>query len=285
MDGISKAFPSIPSPAILQAMERFEFQDIEGLRVGKYPYKLNTACILYRLGNTLIDTGPPNMWKVVQKFVSERDVNQILITHHHEDHGGNAGPIQRQANCEVLIHENGLTPMRDGFLMELYRKIVWGRPEKVEAKPWQGEMNLSNGMTLIPYYTPGHSDDSSCYLEPNRGWLFSGDLYIVSRPHSMRYDENPWDLINSLENLLHCDFEVLFCAHRGVVSNGKQAIQSKLNFLRELGESILELHERGYSQKAITRKLLGKEDLLALITYYTFSKQNFVKNFLAHRRK
>lgn len=37
--------------------QRLRHGDVEGLRVGRFGGKVNTTCILWRIGDTLIDTG------------------------------------------------------------------------------------------------------------------------------------------------------------------------------------------------------------------------------------
>ena len=81
--------------------KRFEYGDLEGLQVGRFPGRINTTCILYRFENTLIDTGPPNQWREVQKFILEKDVKQICITHHHEDHCGNSTQIKKVTDAKL----------------------------------------------------------------------------------------------------------------------------------------------------------------------------------------
>tara|TARA_Y100000589_G_scaffold120727_1_gene115174 strand:- start:11596 stop:12420 length:825 start_codon:yes stop_codon:yes gene_type:complete len=260
--------------------KRFEYEDLEGLRVGRFPGRINTTCILYRFENTLIDTGPPNQWNEVQKFILEKDVKQICITHHHEDHCGNSSQIKKITNAELYSHKNGCDLLKRGWHMEPYRHIIWGRPQIIESKPAPPIIQLKKNLHLKCLNTPGHSDDSLCYLEPNRGWLFTGDVYITSRPHSLREDENPHDQINSLKFLLNHDFETLFCAHRGVVKLGKQAIQSKYNYLKELRDEVFYLHSLGLTDKEIRLKLLGRETLVSLLTLFNFCKQNFVRNFI-----
>ena len=260
--------------------KRFEYGDLEGLQVGRFPGRINTTCILYRFENTLIDTGPPNQWREVQKFILEKDVKQICITHHHEDHCGNSTQIKKVTDAKLYAHENGCELLKNGWYMEPYRHIIWGRPQKMEAHPAPPIIKLNKGMHLECIHTPGHSDDSLCYLEPNRGWLFTGDVYITSRPHSLREDENPHDQINSLKFLLSHNFETLFCAHRGVVKLGKQAIQKKHDYLQELRDEVFHLHSLGLSEKEIRHKLLGRETLVSLLTLFNFCKQNFVTNFI-----
>ena len=260
--------------------KRFVYEDLEGLQVGLFPGRINTTCILYRFENTLIDTGPPNQWREVQKFIVEKDVKQICITHHHEDHCGNSAQIKTTTNAKLYAHEDGCKLLHRGWYMEPYRHLIWGRPRKVKAQIAPPTIELSKSSYLKSIETPGHSDDSICYLEPNRGWLFTGDIYITSRPHSLREDENPHDQINSLKFLLDQDFKTLFCAHRGIIKNGKQAIKNKHDYLIELRDEVFHLHTLGLTEKEIRYKLLGRENLVSLLTLFNFCKQNFIRNFL-----
>ena len=260
--------------------KKINYKDMEALQVGRFPGRINTTCILYRFENTLIDTGPPNQWKEVQKFILEKDVKQICITHHHEDHCGNSAQIKKATDAKLYAHKAGCKLLNSGWYMEPYRHIIWGRPETVHANPAPKFIELSPSTHLECLSTPGHSDDSICYLEPNRGWLFTGDIYITSRPHSLREDENPHDQINSLKYLLKRDFNTLFCAHRGVVHNGKQAIQKKHDYLVELRDEVFHLYSLGLTEKEIRYKLLGRENLVSLLTLFNFCKQNFIRNLI-----
>ncbi len=49
----------------------------------------------------------------------------------------------------------------------------------------------------IAVHAPGHSPDMTCYLEAERGWLFTGDLYITSKPCFFRADENSARIVGS----------------------------------------------------------------------------------------
>ena len=96
--------------------KRFVYEDLEGLQVGLFPGRINTTCILYRFENTLIDTGPPNQWREVQKFIVEKDVKQICITHHHEDHCGNSAQIKTTTNARMAVNyyiEDGIWSLTD----------------------------------------------------------------------------------------------------------------------------------------------------------------------------
>ncbi len=260
--------------------ERFEHEGVEGLRAGRYDLGINSSCIVYRLGSTLIDTGPPNQWPVVRRFARERHVERVLITHHHEDHGGNAARLTRELDAGVFVPERGLEPMRRGFRLRPYQRIIWGRPDRLEARVCPEETALEGGLRLRAIASPGHSPDMTCYLEPERGWLFTGDLYIASKPRFMRADEDVNDQIESLRRVLDLGFDTLFCAHRGVIVDGRRAIEAKLDYLRSLRDEARRLRGEGRSIREITRTLLGRETFLSLITFYHFSKTNLVRGCL-----
>jgi glyoxylase-like metal-dependent hydrolase (beta-lactamase superfamily II) len=246
------------------------------MRLGRYDFGISSSCILYRLGSTIIDTGPPNQWRLVRKFLSERQVNRVVITHHHEDHSGNGARMERDMNAAVFLPSEGVELMERGFPLRAYQRIIWGVPPRFQAQTVPVELTLERGYSLRAIPAPGHSSDMTCYLEPNRGWLFTGDLYIASRPRFLRADENVGDQIDSLRRVLELDFETVFCAHRGVVSNGREAIKAKLDYLVSLREEVRKLHGEGRSVREIKRMLLGKEGMLTFITMFHFSKRHLI---------
>lgn len=260
--------------------QRFEHEGVEGFRTGLYPGRVNTACTLYRIGKYLIDTGPPNQWKRIRRFISEREVKALLITHHHEDHAGNALRIHEKTRARVFGHGEYTHLHKDGFHLPFYRRITWGKPVwGMEPEGFSGDLNLSQNIILRPIYTPGHSEDMTCFFEPNRGWLFTGDIYVSAQPRFLRTVEDPNQEIESLKKLLELDFQTIFCAHRGVITEGRQAIERKLNYLLELRAQVIDLAEKGLNQQEVTRRLLGRESMLSFFSLFDFSKLNFIRAF------
>ncbi|MCH7776967.1 MAG: MBL fold metallo-hydrolase [Gemmatimonadetes bacterium] len=256
---------------------RFGHEGVEGLRTGRYNLGISSSCIVYRLGDTVIDTGPPNQWPVVRRFLQERNVEQVLVTHHHEDHGGNGARLQRELEATVFFPPSGVTLARDGFPLRAYQRVIWGTPKRFVPQAMPDEMSVGGGFRLRAVHAPGHSPDMTCYLEVERGWLFTGDLYITSKPLFFRADENMDEQIESLRRVVDLEFETVFCAHRGVVTEGRRAIRAKLDYLISLRDEIQHLHSEGRSVAEITRTLLGREKLTSLITLYHFSKRNLVR--------
>lgn len=260
----------------MSMVERFEHEGVEGLRVGRLTSRINTTCIVYRIGRTVIDAGPPNQWSLVRRFLSERGVSRLLITHHHEDHGGNGAEIQSEFGARVLAHPAGRGYLASGFHVHFYRRLVWGKPKLFDPEDVPAEVVAEDGIRLRTVHTPGHATDLACYLVPERGWLFTGDLFIAAKPRYMRSDEDPVREIQSLREVLALDFRTIFCAHRGVVPEGRAAIEAKLDYLISLREQVLDLSAQGLPVRAITRKLLGKEDLLTWVSRGHFSKRNLI---------
>ena len=259
-------------------IERIEQGEVEGLRVGR-GQRINSTCILYRIGGTVIDTGPPNQWRQVRRFLEERDVLQVLLTHHHEDHSGNGARIQGLSGAPVRVHESGREVLREGFPLRFYQRIFWGSPRPFEAQEASDETELDGGLRLRLVHAPGHSHDSACYLESERGWLFSGDLFVASQPRYLRCDEDPNQQIESLRKILALDFGTVFCAHRGPLEGGRKDLGRRLDYLVSTRERVREMQGEGLSVGEITRKLLGREALMTWMTGFHFSKRNLVSAF------
>ena len=106
------------------------------------------------------------------------------------------------------------------------------------------------------------------------------DLYLAPRLRYLREDEDVYAMLDSLRRMIALEPKVLFCQHRGRVENGAALLQSKLDFLTELGERIHELHKHGLDQAAIARTLPGSDWVWRTWTSGHFSKAHFVRAFL-----
>jgi glyoxylase-like metal-dependent hydrolase (beta-lactamase superfamily II) len=259
-------------------VERVEHEGVEGIRVGRYGKKINTTCLLYRIGGTVIDTGPPNQWPVIRRYLHEKPVEQVLATHYHEDHAGNLGVIAREFGCPAFAPALSLPKLEHGFRLPIYQRIIWGSPRAwIRATALPDEIPLGSGIRLVPIATPGHSPDLTCLWEPNRGWLFAGDLFIAPKILYLKGEEDLRVIMESLRLIQRYDFDTVFCAHRGIVPSGKGGLKKKLEYLEALCEQVASLHRAGNSPAEITRRLLGKESLVSWFSGGDFSKRNLIE--------
>jgi glyoxylase-like metal-dependent hydrolase (beta-lactamase superfamily II) len=258
-------------------VEKVDYDGVEGIRVGRYGAKINTTCLLYRIGTTVIDTGPPNQWQIVRRFLQEKTVTQVIVTHHHEDHAGNLGVVAREFGCATFAPATSIQVLEEGFHLQFFRRILWGSPRaRVRATPVPNEIPLGRGSHLVPIATPGHAPDLTCFLEPKRGWLFAGDLFIAPKILYLRRDEDLGAMMQSLRIIQRYDFDTVFCSHRGVVPSGKKALKEKLGNLEALCERAVSLHRAGNSAKEIRYRLLGKESVMSFFSAGDFAKKNLI---------
>ncbi|MDI6742665.1 MAG: MBL fold metallo-hydrolase [Smithella sp.] len=211
-----------------------------------------------------IDTAQSLMRKHFLETIREKKINQVILTHFHEDHSGNAAAVQEAKKVPVFGHPITVQKMKAGSSILPYQYFMWGPSEKLDMKPLPPVIE-SNSISLIPVHTPGHSPDHTSFLEKNEGWLFSGDLYLAPRIKYFRADEKIEETIRSLEKVLELDFQTLFCAHNPQPAEGKKKIREKLEFLKHFCGEVATLHQRGLNEKEIIKNLPYKEVLLVKI--------------------
>ena len=257
--------------------ERLSMGPLEGLKVGRFNFGVNTSFVLYRVGSTIIEAGPPNRWPQVRQFVKERPVETVLLTHHHEDHSGNAANLQELCQARVLAPALSLPLLSQGFPIQFYRRQVWGVPRPVIAEPLPEAWEDSAGYRWQVIPAPGHADDMVCLYEASQGWLFSADLYVASRVRYGRLEDRLELEMGSLRRVLQLPFEHLFCSHRGPVPRGRQAIQAKLDYLTDLRQQAYQLRQAGRTVSQITRQLLGREDHVSFLSGFHFCKSHLIR--------
>ncbi|MCP4116615.1 MAG: MBL fold metallo-hydrolase [Desulfobacteraceae bacterium] len=214
---------------------------------------------MYLLDGLLVDTGQSNMARYALAFLEGKTIHRIVLTHHHEDHSGNAALISARHRAPVLGHPVAVEKMRARAPICPYQHLMWGRSAPCTVIPYP-ETIQTERFELTPIHTPGHSRDHTVYLEKNRGWLFSGDLFLGEQIKYFRKDEVMIDQINSLKRVMGLDFDTLFCAHRPAWKKGKEKIGKKLLFLEELHGRVEALHQKGMNVRGITQALKSSSD-------------------------
>jgi ribonuclease/clavin/mitogillin len=233
----------------------------------------------FLVGRLLIDTGPPATCRNLIGFLEGRDVERVVITHHHEDHVGGAAAL-KALGIPVLAPRPAIRMLAEGLRVPLYRRLVFaGRPEPFEAEPLPDSFESGeHRFRVIP--TPGHAFDHVALFEETRGWLFSGDLYVHERVNMFRRIEDVWLHIESLERLLALEPGLLVCSQSGFFADGREVLARKIRFWKDLAAEARSLRDRGHSQRSITRMLLGREGIRTYMSGGEFSKLQLIRGLL-----
>jgi glyoxylase-like metal-dependent hydrolase (beta-lactamase superfamily II) len=264
----------------MHILKKHTWQDVEGWQMGFGPVGPPLMSVFfYRIGALLVDTGQKNMQRHVLAALSDRWPETVVLTHHHEDHSGNAAAIA-QRGARVLGHRLTAKKMARPFAIRPYQYLIWGKAAPLAVAPV--ESRIEDGrFSLEPIHTPGHSPDHTVYLEANRGWIFSGDLYLGDRIKFFRADENIIDQIASLKHVLTLDFDALFCAHRPAAAKGKKHLAAKLAFLEEVCGQVRRLVDMGCGPaEVIARMANGQDRKVFWITLGNASHANMIRSAL-----
>ncbi|MBW2409295.1 MAG: MBL fold metallo-hydrolase [Deltaproteobacteria bacterium] len=261
------------------------FDEVESIRLGYGPIGPPLMSVfVYVVDSLVIDTGQSHMAKALLELLRDKRLSGIVLTHHHEDHSGNAAGISAQHSIPVRGRRLTAAKMEGGFSIRPYQRYVWGKALPVDVIPFDGVIE-SDRFTFTPVHTPGHARDHTVFLEKRQGWLFSGDLYLGERIKFFRADERFGEQIASLKKVLALDFDALFCAHNPCLRNGKQKIKNKLQFLEDLYGSVSELAQKGHSEKAVIKALDPRNDrTIKWITMGNVSFANMVRSAMASVR-
>jgi glyoxylase-like metal-dependent hydrolase (beta-lactamase superfamily II) len=234
------------------------------------------------LGDVLIDSGFFRARRSLAKALQTKPPQLIVHTHAHEDHIGNSTFLKAAFGIPVFAPKASLPILKNPSIMAhgVYRRLIWGVPDGLEANPLPDTLEAGQ-VRLMAIPTPGHAHDHVVFFEPERRWVFLGDLFLSAKVPCARPYENAHDLMDSLRRVIDLKPKFAFCYHKGVLSDPENAIKAKLAFMEGLREKILPLSEKGMDAATIARKVLGQDPwLMHTISRGDFSGAHLVRSFL-----
>ena len=224
----------------------------------------------------LVDTGPSSLTALSTVFFNEHEIDQVVLSHVHEDHCGMAGWLQKNKHIPVYIHRDAVASASKKASLPRYRFRIWGERLPFRAQAMQDEI-LTPNHRFKPIDTPGHCANHVVFYEKDRGWLFTGDAFVSIKQRVAFREENLGQMIESLKKLLKLDFDTIFCAHAGILNNGYRFMEEKLAFLVDLQEKVHVLEAQGLTPRQIDRKLFPVKHPMADLSEGEGTSYNMVK--------
>jgi len=239
----------------------------------------------FLVGDTLIDTGTNRARRPFLAALKGKKIARIVNTHHHEDHVGNNREIQERFGIPAYAHPLALPFLETPRLNRLrpYQRIVWDWPEPSAGTPL-GKSVDAGGFRFDVIPSPGHTDDHVCLYEPERRWLFTGDLFCGTAFVYLRWDENYSVILGTLQKLAKLDIDMIFCSLKGAVAKGGDALKRKISRMEELHSRVMDLHGKGLPPERIRDQVLGKDGSWNIITGGHYTKMNAVNSIITGKR-
>lgn len=258
-------------------MNNWKHEDISIQKVAVNPFYRLMAVYLYFIDGVLVDTGPIVQRKSLISAFRSWDIRQVAITHCHEDHIGMLRWIANHSSASIYGHRKAVPALNEQAKTPWYRGLFSGNRFGIKAIPYPDIIRTTK-FEFLPIKTPGHSVDHVCLLEPNKGWLFTGDLYITPYPKVFLKGESITSYIDSLQKLSQYNFKHVFCAHEGIVQNGKQMLERKLDYLQAIRHEIIKLHQQGYTDREIKKRMFPEKVKLEFMSFGSFSRSNLIRS-------
>lgn len=263
----------------------FEQDTVNGVRMGNgrvafRGFKMNVHCFL--TDGVLIDTGAKSLEKYFVPYLNQLDIDQVVLTHFHEDHTGNAAHLQEKLQVPLYMEKTMIEYCRGKGDYPLYRQLFWGKRKPFRASPLSDTFQSANA-TWNVINTPGHAIDHLAFLNKETGQLFTGDLYCQVRTKVALREESIPVIIESLERVLSYDFDEVFCSHAGFLSDGRKALNRKLDYLSGLQGNILKLYEEGKPPEEIKNALFPKNYPITIFSAGEWDSIHIVNSIIEQR--
>jgi glyoxylase-like metal-dependent hydrolase (beta-lactamase superfamily II) len=257
-----------------------EYGQVTQIKLCRYPdFNPGGTVSAYLVDGLLIDSGPAHTAEELTEFLKGKGVKTVVNTHYHEDHIAANALLKERYGVELLAHHLAVNKINKPATLYPYQEEVWGYPVPSQVK------EIGNNITTQHFrfeviYTPGHDRDHICLFEPKHGWIFTGDLFVGTRPNVVRPMDDVRQIIADLKKVKDLKPQILFPAPGNVRTEPVPVLERTIRYLEDLGQKVMELHDKGLSPAEIMKQIFGNEAPIAELTQQQFSSLNMVKSFL-----
>jgi len=233
---------------------------------------------------TLVDVGvsTPETRAALESAIAEfdvalRDIDQLVLTHWHQDHVGLSGEIQAESDATVYVHEaDAPLVAQDEGAVEAYESreaelwAEWGMPaekrrelvefmelhEEIAGDPVdvtpisEGDRIEAGDLTLEVDHLPGHAAGLSGFVfeREARREAFVGDAILPKYTPNVggadvRVDRPLASYLDSLDRIVSLDLDRAWPGHRGCISNPSGRARDIADHHAEREERVVETLE------------------------------------------
>jgi glyoxylase-like metal-dependent hydrolase (beta-lactamase superfamily II) len=183
-----------------------------------------------RKGDLLIDTGLPQTFRAMRRWMDGFDVRYVLLTHAHPDHDWNAAKLQKRGMKLILSEKDRdlrqnfrsqpVLPTAPKYRLRNFMQNVGGaivKSPRYAPDFWldDGNPDMLRGLgfdaDIIPL--PGHTYGSVGVM--SNGVLYCGDAFTMlwRKPDITPHAVSPALMRESLETVLRLEPKWLACGH------------------------------------------------------------------------
>jgi glyoxylase-like metal-dependent hydrolase (beta-lactamase superfamily II) len=235
----------------------------------------------YLVDGLLIDTGCPHTCEELIGGLEGNHPSMAVNTHHHEDHIGANHLLQQRFGIPIMASKESAPVIGEPERLRPYQELVWGSPVPTKVGTLADTVQTQNHRFDV-IATPGHCIGHTTLVETAEGWCFTGDLFISREPKAMRPEEDVYEIARSMEKLIDLPTGrlILFTGLGNVVEDGREALQSCIDYIRGLSLKAKALEREGLSTASMVNQLFGRESVLAGLTDGHISSENVVRALL-----
>ncbi|MGC8906066.1 MAG: MBL fold metallo-hydrolase [Desulfomonilaceae bacterium] len=265
-------------------LEIVQFEEVTQIRMcsnaqGSLRYWVSA----YLIDGLLIDTGAAYSATSLLEYLTAQKLELIVNSHHHEDHIGGNRLLQDAFNIPLYAHPLAIPFIERPPALSEYRERLWGTPQPSFPQPIHREIRTSkHSFEVID--APGHCRGHVCIVERDKGWVFSGDLYIGQTPRTASPENDIGQMLASMKKLCELPMErlILFTSLRTIERNGRERLSRCMDWHLELASRAYEMKRQGRKIDEIVQALFGGESVFAGMTGGLYTSRQLVSQLLQY---
>jgi glyoxylase-like metal-dependent hydrolase (beta-lactamase superfamily II) len=178
-----------------------------------------------------------------------KNITKVYLTHEHIDHVLGLYPLLdrlKEDPPEIFAYTHTAQILQEGKKEQIFpgnlgiSPAMFGvdiKPINVSELTPSDTVQISTEFQFQIFHTPGHSEGSIVYYDPNKKILIPGDLVFTGGSFG-RYDFPDGSLkklTESIEFVNTLDVKYLLPGHMGISDDGNRQIQSSTRMVKSLG--------------------------------------------------